>query len=107
MPCPYFLEKEGQRQVNRLQIFPWVLDYGVCSTCLPQIMPSYFKGERLDILLSDVRKTYNGPRDNRIIFQEMTASFPSGKFCVILGKSGVGKSSLLNLISGIDTPDKG
>ncbi len=37
----------------------------------------------------------------------MTAKFTSGLFCVIIGKSGVGKSSLLNLISGIDIPDKG
>jgi putative ABC transport system ATP-binding protein len=33
--------------------------------------------------------------------------FPSGRVSVIMGKSGVGKSSLLNLISGIDLPDAG
>jgi putative ABC transport system ATP-binding protein len=37
----------------------------------------------------------------------MDARFESGKFNVIIGKSGVGKSSLLNLISGIDLPDRG
>jgi putative ABC transport system ATP-binding protein len=37
----------------------------------------------------------------------MTTLFPSGKFSVIMGKSGVGKSSLLNMISGIDLPDAG
>jgi len=37
----------------------------------------------------------------------MDARFESGKFNVIIGRSGVGKSSLLNLISGIDLPDRG
>ena len=37
----------------------------------------------------------------------MDVRFRSGQFSVIIGKSGVGKSSLLNLISGIDLPDQG
>ena len=42
-----------------------------------------------------------------MIFDGMSAVFPAGEFSVIMGKSGVGKSSLLNLISGIDLPDAG
>jgi len=61
----------------------------------------------LDILLSDIDKSFDDSGSQRIIFQKASARFPSGKFCVIVGKSGVGKSSLLNLISGIDLPDKG
>lgn len=61
----------------------------------------------MDILLSDINKTYDDNKENRIIFQDMSACFSSGLFSVIIGKSGVGKSSLLNLISGIDVPDKG
>jgi putative ABC transport system ATP-binding protein len=37
----------------------------------------------------------------------MSAQFSGGQFYVIIGKSGVGKSSLLNLMSGIDLPDRG
>ncbi|NDY74443.1 ABC transporter ATP-binding protein [Desulfobacter hydrogenophilus] len=37
----------------------------------------------------------------------MSATLVAGKISVIVGKSGVGKSSLLNLISGIDLPDSG
>ena len=50
-------------------------------------------------------KTYDN-RD-RVIFKGLDARFDSGKVTVILGKSGVGKSSLLNLIAGIDLPDSG
>ncbi len=61
----------------------------------------------MDILLNDIFKAYDDSYDQRIIFDAMTAVFPAGEFSVIMGKSGVGKSSLLNLISGIDLPDKG
>ena len=61
----------------------------------------------MDILLSDINKTYLDHGNKRVIFRNMTACFPSGQFFVVIGKSGVGKSSLLNLISGIDVPDKG
>lgn len=61
----------------------------------------------MDILLSDISKTYDDNKNKRVIFKDMNALFPGGRFFVIIGKSGVGKSSLLNLISGIDLPDKG
>ncbi|WP_300457833.1 ABC transporter ATP-binding protein [Desulfobacula sp.] len=61
----------------------------------------------MDILLSHISKTYDDNKNKRVVFRDMTAKFTSGLFCVIIGKSGVGKSSLLNLISGIDIPDKG
>ncbi len=59
----------------------------------------------MDIVISDLSKTYDN-RD-RVIFQNLEAVFKSGKVSVILGKSGKGKSSLLNLIAGIDVPDDG
>ncbi len=61
----------------------------------------------MDIQLQNIHKAYEDSGQARVIFKDMNACFPSGKHCVILGKSGVGKSSLLNLISGIDTPDSG
>lgn len=61
----------------------------------------------MDILLDNISKTYQGHQAKQVIFQQLTACFSSGLFCVIMGKSGVGKSSLLNLISGIDVPDRG
>ena len=59
----------------------------------------------MDIRISDLTKTYDNQA--RVIFQNMTAGFESGSLTVILGKSGKGKTSLLNLIAGIDIPDKG
>lgn len=70
-------------------------------------MTGKMKGVRLDILLSGISKTYDDNKNKRVIFKDMNALFPSGQLFVIIGKSGVGKSSLLNLISGIDLPDKG
>ncbi len=61
----------------------------------------------MDILLADIFKAYDDSGEQRVIFDRMTTMFPSGQFSVIMGKSGVGKSSLLNLISGIDLPDAG
>lgn len=59
----------------------------------------------MDIVISHLSKTYDSR--SRIIFKDLYARFDTGKVSVILGKSGVGKSSLLNLIAGIDTPDQG
>ena len=59
----------------------------------------------MDIRISHLTKTYDN--HSRVIFQDMTARFEAGSLTVVLGKSGKGKSSLLNLIAGIDTPDRG
>lgn len=61
----------------------------------------------MEINFSGIHKSYDDHGSTRVIFQDMTAVFPSGKFIVVVGKSGIGKSSLLNLISGIDVPDNG
>ena len=62
---------------------------------------------RLNISLTHIVKTYEESRGRRLIFDNASIRFPSRKRTVVIGKSGVGKSSLLNLISGIDVPDKG
>ena len=61
----------------------------------------------MDIHISGMTKSFDDHGSRRVIFDSLDATFPSGEFSVIVGKSGVGKSSLLNLISGIDTPDAG
>ena len=53
--------------------------------------------------LINVTKTYNG----RPVLAALSHHFPSGEFVAIMGESGVGKSTLLNLIAGLDTPDGG
>nr|WP_319494195.1 ABC transporter ATP-binding protein [uncultured Desulfobacter sp.] len=59
----------------------------------------------MDIEIKGVEKTFE--HRDRVIFKDLDVVFRTGKVSVILGKSGVGKSSLLNLIAGIDLPDKG
>jgi putative ABC transport system ATP-binding protein len=54
--------------------------------------------------LRDVEKSYaNGRR----VLSGLTYTLGTGEYVAIMGESGVGKSTLLNLIAGLDTPDKG
>ena len=53
--------------------------------------------------LRGLSKTYNG----RTVLNALSHTFPAGEFVAIMGESGVGKSTLLNLIAGLDSPDSG
>ena len=59
------------------------------------------------IQLSGIRKVYPEGESERIIFEHLEASISAGELTVLVGRSGTGKSTLLNLISGIDLPDAG
>ncbi|MDJ0864229.1 MAG: ABC transporter ATP-binding protein [Gammaproteobacteria bacterium] len=59
------------------------------------------------IQLSAVRKAYPEGASERVIFEHLDATISAGELTVLLGRSGTGKSTLLNLISGIDLPDSG
>ena len=43
----------------------------------------------------------------RVLFRQAELSIDSGQFVAITGESGVGKSTLLNLIAGLDLADEG
>jgi putative ABC transport system ATP-binding protein len=49
-------------------------------------------------------KTYGG---GRIVLDALDFALGAGEFVAIMGDSGVGKSTLLNLIAGFETPDTG
>ena len=53
--------------------------------------------------LDQLTKSYGG----RTVLAELSHVFKAGEFVAIMGESGVGKSTLLNLIAGLDTPDGG
>ena len=61
----------------------------------------------MNIILEGVSKSYQEGNISRHILHELSAELPTQLFSVILGKSGTGKSTLLNLMGGLDTPDKG
>jgi putative ABC transport system ATP-binding protein len=56
--------------------------------------------------IRDLSKTYLGPR-SREVLHGVSLELAAGEYVAIMGESGVGKSSLLNLIAGLDTPDTG
>jgi putative ABC transport system ATP-binding protein len=51
-------------------------------------------------------KSYEGPR-RRVVLRELSLSLAPGDYVAVMGESGVGKSTLLNLIAGLDQPDSG
>ena len=53
--------------------------------------------------LDQLTKSYGG----RTVLSQLSHVFEPGQFVAIMGESGVGKSTLLNLIAGLDTPDAG
>ena len=59
------------------------------------------------IRLENLSKSYQEGAHTRIVLRDVTASFLKGESIAILGASGTGKSTLLNLISGIDRADSG
>jgi putative ABC transport system ATP-binding protein len=52
--------------------------------------------------LRNLSKSYAGSRP---VLDRLSWTFKAGEFVAITGDSGVGKSTLLNLIAGLDTPD--
>lgn len=59
------------------------------------------------ILIENLSKSYQESEQQHVIFSELTMQVSRGEFVVLLGRSGSGKSTFLNLISGIDPPDSG
>jgi putative ABC transport system ATP-binding protein len=51
-------------------------------------------------------KTYTGPR-SRTVLAAIDLDLAAGEYVAVMGESGIGKSTLLNLIAGLDKPDAG
>ena len=55
------------------------------------------------IRIKDLHKSY----DNKVLFKGYNIEIPDKSFVIINGPSGCGKTTLLNMIGGLEKPDKG
>lgn len=55
----------------------------------------------------ELRKLNKGYANGRKVLVDLDYTLGAGEFVAIMGDSGVGKSTLLNLIAGLDTADSG
>ena len=51
-------------------------------------------------------KAYHGASERRVL-RDLDLELNAGEYVAIMGESGIGKSTLLNLTAGLDTPDSG
>jgi lipoprotein-releasing system ATP-binding protein len=55
----------------------------------------------------DLGKEYPLPKGTLCVFDKLNFELEKGKIVAIMGVSGVGKSTFLNLVAGLDTPTSG
>jgi len=63
--------------------------------------------KQVKIGLKDVRKSFKNDSNTIEVLRGITLNIEEGEFISIVGKSGSGKSSLINMITGIDEPSSG
>jgi putative ABC transport system ATP-binding protein len=58
------------------------------------------------LAIRDLSKSYGGARPREVL-HSVSLEIRRGEYVAIVGESGVGKSTLLNLVAGLDAPDRG
>ena len=61
----------------------------------------------MDVVLNAINKKYKRDKREFTVLDKVSVTIPHGKFTVISGDSGVGKSTLLNIIAGLSRPTQG
>ena len=56
------------------------------------------------ISLKDVTRSYDAGDGQVYALRRVSLELPRGEFIAVVGSSGSGKSTFLNLVSGIDRP---
>jgi putative ABC transport system ATP-binding protein len=59
------------------------------------------------LVVRDLSKSYDGGPHERRVLAGINLELAAGEYIAIIGESGIGKSTLLNLIAGLDVPDSG
>jgi len=59
------------------------------------------------IRLTDVTKSYRRGKERVEVLRDLSLEVPRGDFLVLMGPSGTGKTTLLNLLGGLDRPEAG
>src|SRR2546428_6044374 len=59
------------------------------------------------VVLEKLVKRYGSGVHATAALQEVTLSVDAGEFLSVMGASGSGKSTMLNLVAGLDTPTAG
>ena len=54
----------------------------------------------------NLSKSFSGPRAKTVL-RGVSFDLAAGEYVAVMGESGIGKSTLLNLIAGLDRPDSG
>ncbi|HHX11471.1 MAG TPA: ABC transporter ATP-binding protein [Clostridiales bacterium] len=57
----------------------------------------------MDIKLLHINKQF----DNKPVLKDLSLTFPEGHISCLMGSSGIGKTTLINLIMGLEEPDSG
>lgn len=59
------------------------------------------------LTVKGLAKSYHDGRTEHVVLQDVSLAVASGECLALLGRSGSGKSTILNLLAGIDRPDRG
>ncbi|HEY6722193.1 MAG TPA: ABC transporter ATP-binding protein [Burkholderiales bacterium] len=58
------------------------------------------------LAIKNLSKSFSGPR-TKTVLREINFDLAAGDYVAVMGESGIGKSTLLNLVAGLDRPDSG
>jgi len=59
------------------------------------------------LVVEDIYKTYRLPKTQVYALRGVSFEIKKGEFLAIMGPSGAGKTTLVNILTGLDSPDKG